>query len=241
MDSQTIRTLLGKLQGAPDTDASWAELTAAVTTPGGDLSADELQRLLSAARERHANRGEWEAVARLLDVAVEAAAGSSALGPLLREQAQVLNDRLYDDEGAAVAHIQLLELEPNDEAAGRQVDELESKRGKAQALSQRYLDELAGATDDAYRSSILMHAAEMEVRYAGEGDLATAIERLEQAVRLDPGNGRAGQLLELVHRRAGALGRGGARARAARRSRRRACRACRCGRASGAHPGAAPE
>jgi tetratricopeptide (TPR) repeat protein len=204
MDSQTIRTVLGKLQGEPDTDASWTELRSAVAAPGGDLSAEELQRLLAAARERHAARGEWEAVARLLDVAVEAANGTSIVVPLLREQADVLRDRLYDDEAAAVTYIRLVELDPSDREASTRVDELEAKRGKAAELAQKYLDELGGETDDTYRSAMLMHAAEMEVRFAGEGaDLATAIERLEQAVRLDPANERAGSLLELVHRKAG--------------------------------------
>ena len=204
MDSQTIRTVLGKLQGEPDTDASWKELKSAVAAPGGDLSADELQRLLAAARERHAARGEWEAVARLLDVAVEAADGTSVVVPLLREQGDVLRDRLYDDEAAAVSYIRLVELDPNDREASTRVDELEAKRGKAAELAQKYLDELGGETDDTYRSAMLMHAAEMEVRFAGEGtDLGTAIERLEQAVRLDPANERAGSLLELVHRKAG--------------------------------------
>ena len=39
---------------------------------------------------------------------------------------------------------------------------------------------------------MLMRAAEMEVRYGGESvSLETAIERLEQAVRLDPTNAAA--------------------------------------------------
>jgi tetratricopeptide (TPR) repeat protein len=204
MDSQTIRSVLGKLQGEPDTEASWSLLTSAVSEASGDLSKEELQRLLSAARERHAARGEWEAVARLLEIAVGAAAGTDAELPILREQAEVLKQRLYDDEAAALTYLRIFELEPSDKDANREVDELEAKRGHAADLAQKYLDEIPQASDDAYRSALLMHAAEMEVRYGSNGEgLSTAIERLEQAVRLDPANERAGQLLELVHRRAG--------------------------------------
>ncbi|HTQ07025.1 MAG TPA: tetratricopeptide repeat protein [Polyangiaceae bacterium] len=204
MDSQTIRTVLGKLQGEPDTEASWSALRSAVKQDGGDLSSDELQRLLVAARERHAARGEWEAVAQLLDIAVATAAGGPGEIAVLREQAEVLKDRLYDDESAAVTCLRIVELDPNDRAASTAIDELEEKRGRSAELAQKYLDELAAATDDTYRSSLLMHAAEMDVRFGTEGaDLSMAVERLEQAVRLDPANERAAELLELVHRRAG--------------------------------------
>ncbi|HSU38800.1 MAG TPA: hypothetical protein VLJ38_04500, partial [Polyangiaceae bacterium] len=203
MDSQTIRTVLGKLQGEPDTEASWSLLRSAVSEPGGDLSKDELQRLLTAARERHAARGEWEAVAQLLEIAVGAAAGTDAELGLLREQAQVQKQHLFDDEAAAVTYLHVFELDPKDQDASREVDELETKRGHSAELAQKYLDEIPQASDDAYKSSLLLHAAEMDVRYGGGADLTTAIERLEQAVRLDPANERAGALLELVHRRAG--------------------------------------
>jgi tetratricopeptide (TPR) repeat protein len=204
MDSQTIRTVLGKLQGEPDTEASWTALKTAASEADGDLASDEFQRLLAAARERHAARGEWEAVAKLLDIAVGAAAGTPAEADVVREQARVLRERLYDDEGASLAYLRLVELDPNDRAASAELEEIEAKRGRATELAQRYLDEIPAATDDTYRSSLLMHAAEMDIRHGGKAaDLATAIERLEQAVRLDPANERAGQLLELVHRRAG--------------------------------------
>src|ERR1051325_2472286 len=156
MDSQTIRTVLGKLQGEPDTDESWAARKAAVSQSDGDLGPDELQRLLAAARERHAQRGEWEAVARLLDIAVLAAAGTPAEADVLREHARVLRERLYDDEAASVSYIRLVELDANDRAASSELDELEAKRGRSAELAKRYLDEIPSATDDTYRSSLLM-------------------------------------------------------------------------------------
>ncbi|HEY3493962.1 MAG TPA: tetratricopeptide repeat protein, partial [Polyangiaceae bacterium] len=204
MESQTIRSVLGKLQREPDSDEAWSALSENVKEPGGDLTQEELLRLLLAARERHAARGESEAVARLLEVAVAQAKGTPDEAELLREQARVLHYDLFDDEAAALAQRRLLELDANDREASQAIEELEKKRGRAAELAQRYLEEAQGATDDTYRSSMLMHAAEMEVRYGGEAaDLATAIERLEQAVRLDPENEKAARLLELVHRRKG--------------------------------------
>jgi golgin subfamily B member 1 len=202
MDSQTIRTALGTLQGEPYSEDAWSTLSESVKSGGGDLTVEELDHLLQVARERHAGRGEWDAVARLLEVAVQARTGTPSEVGLLREQARVLKNELYDDEAAALPYLRVLELEPGDQEATQAAEELASKRGRAAELAQRYLDEAQNATDDTYRSSMLMHAAEMDVRYGGEGaDLGPAIERLEQAVRLDPANAKAGRLLELVHRR----------------------------------------
>jgi tetratricopeptide (TPR) repeat protein len=204
MDSKKIRAVLGKLQVEPESEQAWNDLAEAVATKGGDLSPEELERILVAARERHAARGEWEAVARLLATAVDALTDTPAEAELLREQARTLQAELFDDEAATIPYMRLLELDPNDTVASAAVEEIESRRGRAAELAKRYLDEAQSATDDVYKSSMLMHAAEMEVRFGGESpDLEAAVERLEQAVRLDPSNEKAGRLLELVHRRAG--------------------------------------
>lgn len=204
MDSQTIRTELGKLQGEPDSEASWQALASAAEARGGDLADDEFLHLVSAARQRHAARGEWQAVDRLLSIASKTAEGLPEELEILRERARVLQAELFADESAAAVWQRILEILPDDADARAAVDEIASKRGRAAELAQRYLDEAQNATDDTYKSSMLMHAAEMDVRFGGEGaELGPAIERLEQAVRLDPGNERPGRLLELLQRRRG--------------------------------------
>jgi hypothetical protein len=65
MDSQTIRTALGKLQAEPGSKEAWESLQSSAKQAGGDLSSDELARLLDSAREKHAERGEWTAAAKL--------------------------------------------------------------------------------------------------------------------------------------------------------------------------------
>jgi len=54
MDSQTIRTALGKLQAEPGSSEAWESLQTSAAAAGGDLSLEELLRLLDAAREKHA-------------------------------------------------------------------------------------------------------------------------------------------------------------------------------------------
>ncbi|HWZ88199.1 MAG TPA: hypothetical protein VNW92_05095, partial [Polyangiaceae bacterium] len=201
MDSQTIRTALGTLQAIPDSDEAWTALRESAKANGGDLSTDELLRLLDSARDKHASRGEWSAVAGLLDVAAKAAEGTPREAEVLAEQAKVLTNEMFDDDGAAVCYLRLLEIDPNNSVASAAVSEAENKRQRFSELASTYATEAEQASDEIYKSSMLMRAAEMEVRFGGESvSLETGIERLEQAVRLDPTNERAGRLLEHIYR-----------------------------------------
>ena len=201
MDSQTIRTALGTLQAIPDSGEAWAALRGSAKDSGGDLSSDELLRLLESAREKHAARGEWSAVAGLLDIAAQAAENTPREAEIITEQAKVLLNEMFDDDGAAVCYLRLLELDPKNPVAMAAIAESESKRQRFSELASTYATEAEQATDEVYKSSMLMRAAEMEVRYGGQHvSLETAVERLEQAVRLDATNERAGRLLEHVYR-----------------------------------------
>ncbi|HVY26926.1 MAG TPA: tetratricopeptide repeat protein [Polyangiaceae bacterium] len=201
MDSQTIRTALGKLQVEPGSKEAWESLQSSIKQGGGDLSNDELARLLDAAREKHAERGEWAAAVRLLELAIAAAEGTPRETALVREQAKLLSEKMFDEDGAAAAYLRLLELSPDDKDASAQLEEQESRRARYTELRAQYVSEAEGASDEAYKSAMLMRAAEMDVRF-GSDDAAfeAAVDRLEQAVRLDPTNEPASRLLEHLYR-----------------------------------------
>lgn len=203
MDSQTIRTALGKLQVDPDSQDDWDQLRQQVATPGGDLGTDELLRLLDAAREQHQARGEWDAVRNLLEIAAVVAEGTPREVELLRAHARVLIEELLDDDGAAADYVRLLEINRDDAAASEALEETERKRERHRELVKSYITEADAAQDDVYKSSMLMRASEMELRFAGEeADIDRVIDRLEQAVRFDPSNVGASKMLERVYRRA---------------------------------------
>lgn len=201
MDSQTIRTALGKLQAEPGSKQAWESLQAAVKEEGGELSKEELARLLDAAREKHAERGEWLAAGRLLELAVALAQGTPREAELVREQAKLLAEQLFDEDGSAVAYLRLLEIAPNDQEATKALAEQESRRQRHAELRASYLSEADGASDEAYKSAMLMRAAEMDVRFGSDqAAFEAAVDRLEQAVRLDPTNEAASRLLEHLYR-----------------------------------------
>jgi hypothetical protein len=98
----------------------------------------------------------------------------------------------------------ILELEPEDREAAVALEESRGKRETWRQLVDTYLSEAEKAPDDLYRSSMSMRAAEVELRFgADQVDRARVLERLTRALKLDPRNERAAEILELMHRRDG--------------------------------------
>ncbi len=201
MDSQTIRAALWLLQEDPENTDGWQSLQEAVEVSDGDLSADDLLHLLDAARQRHRERGEWDAVARLLELAISVAESSSPEGvtALLTELARVQGDELLAEADARKTWARLLEVNPDDAAAPTALEESQERQEKWKELVQTYAREAEGAPDEVYKSSMLMRAAEMALRYGEAADMNAVVERLEQAVRLDTNNDRAARILERIY------------------------------------------
>jgi tetratricopeptide (TPR) repeat protein len=229
MSAKTIRKALGTLQDDPDHAKAWSELAEAVGFKGVDqplaaadvgMSRDELASLLEAARHAHQIRGEYDAVARILEMEVSLAHGTDREATLETERARVLNDEVLDDGGAVAAYMRLLELRPNDTTAEEAIEQSEARRGRWADLVTRYVQEAKSAVDAPFKSSLLMSAAEVAYRY-GLPALRTQAEEspkkakkltalvdeivsgLKEAIEIDPKNKKAALLLERVYRQEG--------------------------------------
>src|SRR5580704_17927046 len=165
MSAKTIKSALGLLQDDPDNGKAWQDLRGELSGDAG-MSPAELAKLLEAARRAHEGRRELDAVAKLLEleVAVASSAGEEGRkGELLAELARVLDDELVDYAGARSAYERLVALGP-DTALGAQAAEAlaagDAKQAKWRELVERYVSEAQGAGDAAFRSSLLVSAAE---------------------------------------------------------------------------------
>ena len=203
MSAQTIRTALGLLQDDPEQDGAWNDLQEAVTAPDAGIERAELGKLLEAARSAHESRREWDAVVHLLELELAVAAGTPAEIGLQAELARVYEDEILDDKQATASYKRLLELAPGHSAATEALEQAAAKRERWKELVDRYVQEVEGSQDAAFKSSLLMSAAETAWRYGGKKKGATKeiITRLEQALATDPKNRRAAMLLERVYRR----------------------------------------
>jgi tetratricopeptide (TPR) repeat protein len=203
MSEKTIKSALGLLQDDSESPQAWAELREEVRRDPG-MSQGDLAKLLEAARRAHEARREYEAVAEMLAIEAAAASGMPQEAELLGELARVLDEELLDDAGALVVYEKLAVLRPGDALAAEAAERSEAKRAKWSELVERYVQEAARATDPAFKSSLLVRAAEVLSRY-GKGDRkGKAVERgvglLREALELQPHNVRAEILLERVLR-----------------------------------------
>ncbi|MCL2447860.1 MAG: hypothetical protein FWD17_02810, partial [Polyangiaceae bacterium] len=200
MSAKTIKSALGLLQDDPESADAWQKLRDEVAGDRG-MSSEELVRLLEAARRAHEARREHDAVACVLGVEIDVVAGSPREHELLTELARVLDEELLDDARAQAVYDRVLRLRPGDADATEAKERSDAKRAKWRDLVDRYVQEASRAADPAFRSSLLVSAAEATYRYGreGAGDAATRIVALlREALDVDPKNRRGEMLIERV-------------------------------------------
>lgn len=189
MSATTIKSALGLLQDDPESAEAWERLRHEVAG-NSSMPPDELIKLLEAARRAHEARREYDAVARLLGIEVDAAAGTPREVELLTELARVLDEELLDDDRAQAVYDRLLALRPGDGDAADAKDRSLAKRSKWRELVDRYVQEAGRTADPAFRSSLVVSAAEATYRYGRAGVARESVDRivslLREALELDP-------------------------------------------------------
>src|SRR6185437_7522215 len=205
MSANSIKSALGLLQDDPDSREAWQTLRQDVEADPG-MNPDDLASLLESARRVYEGRREYDAVRKLLEIEVAAARDSGRERALMTELARVLDEELMDDAGARAAYEGLLARDPNDADAADALERSNAKRSKWRNHLDRYVQEAQGAGDAAFRSSLLVSAAEVVFRYGREANgeatngASEPVERivglLRDALQLDPKNRRAEMLLE---------------------------------------------
>lgn len=203
MSAKTIKTALGLLQEDPESAEAWKELRGQVRGDPG-MAVDELRKLLEAARRAHEGRREYGAVAGLLEIEADAAEGTARQVELLTDLARIVDEELLDDERANAVYDRLLALRPDDAAAVEAKERSHAKRAKWRELVDRYLQEASHTADSAFRSSLLVGAAEATYRFgrqdAGKESIERIVQLLRDALQLDSKNRRGEMLLERVLR-----------------------------------------
>jgi tetratricopeptide (TPR) repeat protein len=203
MSADKVRRLLSSLLDDPENEKAW--ITLEESAIGGELAGlgAELPRMLADVRRQMSDRGEAEAVQRMLDVEEVIAPDRDAKVPLLRERARVLEEDLLDDKAALAATEALLALVSDPEVAEAR-ERLLSKKARWKEIVAAYKRHAENdTTDPSLIASHLASAAGIVLQYKGKGRDREADQLFESALAVDPGNLRAVQLYERVLRRRG--------------------------------------
>lgn len=203
MTVDSIRVVLGRLQDDPGREQAWQELAEIVTAPAS-ASDVEVHRLLEQARARHEQRREWSSVARMLEMEVALVAGQPEELAMQAELARIADEELFDAARARGLYERLGVLaaergasHPLAEKASSWLEDDAAKREKWESLYDRYLAESESTDDVGFQAGLLVGAADVAYRYAGDKVDATVIADLvERAVLLDPRARRAIALAE---------------------------------------------
>lgn len=203
MSADKVRKLLGSLLDDPENEKAWITLEERAIS--GELAGlgPELPQMLAEARRHLADRGEAEAVQRMLDIEEVIAPDRDAKVPLLRERARVLEEELLDDKAALAATEALLALGPDAEVTESR-ERLLSKKARWKEIVAAFKRHAENdTTDPALIASHLASAAGILLQYKGKGRDREADQLFESALSVDPGNVRTIQLYERVLRRRG--------------------------------------
>ena len=166
------------------TKPAWNDLVEAVTSPDAGMAQRRASQLSSSPRARARGAPRVGRRRQLLELEIALNAGTPVEFAMQFELARVLEDELFDDESAAKRTSGCSSCAPDNPTAEEALERGEAKREKWQDLVERYVDEAEQTTDDTFKSSLLMSAAEVAYRYGERNKkaLAEIAGRLEEAL-----------------------------------------------------------
>ena len=210
-DMDAVIRALAVLDAEPDNREALAILDEAsahggngqAQAAGGAAPAQALQAVADA-RRAHRERGDFELVAKLIDC--ELAWLPSDTKPeqradLLVERGKLFADELLDDGEAVRSLERVLQLRPGDATAEETLSHIALVRDNWQKIVKKYLEEAKESTDRALTTSLYLSVAELYAKYGGVEGKKHVEAYLQQALEVEPRNGKASTRLERIYQR----------------------------------------
>lgn len=201
--NEDLRKHLDELDNDPESEAAFSGLEDVLTGSDAAVKDPDTAVELEKKRRRLSDMGEWEGVARLLELELLVAGdgGDEEREVVLTfELALCYLDKLHRQEDGRKYLEKVLALDPHHPEASRIHQELLAVVEKWQEIVERFSEEAAQVTEPNLRTSLFYRAAEVLFRNDPEAkDEATAL--LEQSLEADPRNQQAINLQGLILRK----------------------------------------
>ncbi len=207
MDPGIIHAL-AVLESEPDNADALAQL-AGLSQGGGnghgqgkgdkrEAAADlPMRRALTEARRIHRERGDFELVARLIDLELGWETDKSRQADLYFEKGKVLADELLREKEAVAAFGRVLELRADDEGAKETLATLQLVRDNWKKIVKKQLDEAKESTERQLTTSLYLSVAELYAKYEPDDHVE---QYLQKAIEVEPRNHKASLRLERIYR-----------------------------------------
>ncbi len=193
---EQIRSFVSVLERDPDNEEAILGLEELVTGENADESRPEIAEELKEGRQRLMHKSRFEASCKLIEMEFAVAADQAQEAELLREQARVFNEELFDQQSALEVLRKLQEAYPENEEISRKVEAIEAEREKWQELVQKFVEQAEETTDPALKAHMLYSAAERT--YKNNRDSEEILKLLNQALDSDPAHLKTSRLTEKV-------------------------------------------
>jgi tetratricopeptide (TPR) repeat protein len=193
---ERIQSLIGQLTHEATQEQAFTGLEEAVTGDGVADRAAEVLGWLEDGWRRLGATGRFEPALRLIDIASVLVAGAAEEARLLKEQARILDEELFDQR-AALEKLQLVAgLDPSDVEVPGRIEAIESERANWKEIVERFTADAAETTEPSLKAHLLYGAAERTYKNHRRGKEIPTL--LKAALDADGGHLKAARLLERV-------------------------------------------
>jgi tetratricopeptide (TPR) repeat protein len=201
----TVAQLLGNLAADPESPEALDQV-ATLADDGVSEDPGTVLAALAEARGGHEARGQYLAVARILEVEVALSKDDpDRTAALLAQLAPIYKDELLDDEAARAAYGRAMELRPGDADLEEALESLDGGRDRWSDIVTGFRKHAAEASDATLKTSLLVSAASILFKHGGEDRADEVDELFQEAMAQGTGDPRATRVYATVLRRAGRL------------------------------------
>ncbi|MDD5308374.1 MAG: hypothetical protein PHU25_13720 [Deltaproteobacteria bacterium] len=217
---ERIESLLSALEHDPTNQEALASLEEIVA--GGDVSdqAAVIVDALDRGWRRLAAAARWEAACEVIEMELVLAGDPGREGFLLKEQARICDEELFDQTRALDRYRKVAALDPTETHVAERIEAIEAERANWQQIADKFVEQAAESTEPSLRAQLLYAAAERTYKNArpakekpgkgkkgkkGKEDKESASTpqkdisgMLRGALEADPNHLKAARLLEKV-------------------------------------------
>lgn len=196
-----IRFLFSLLEQDPTNEEAMSGLEEIVTGDESENFRGDIAVCLVDGRKSLSRAGHFEAACKVMDLELALVRDPVTEVELLKEQARIFEDDIFDQKTALTLYQKALSTIPGDEELEMKIESIQSERENWKQIVDKFIEQAEGEDEPSLKAHMLYGAAERTYKNHRRGkDIP---QFLLDAVAVDPTHVKAARLLERVLRERG--------------------------------------